>query len=198
MDTFRTDLGPAELRAGPFSFRHGRHASRADIARFDHEHRVWVRQRRTLHTGRTSGIDQCVSAAPEVVQRSEGLRLHHRLQQCYDANALFHRSPTITLRSGTAALRLTLWDEDQRELPGIRHAVSRHERPWSSRLQLALRFWHSWTKARDGRWTGSQGAKPVVLEDWPRFARVIASDRAFDRDTTDHTAERLNAGGGGA
>jgi hypothetical protein len=121
------------------------------------------------------------------------------------------------------------YEEIGRELPGIRHAVSRHERPWSSRLQFALRFWHGWTKARDGRWREGQGAKPVVLEDWPRFARVIASDLALDRDTTDprivgrfadaepllaaaseagaraavprmadHTAVRLNAGGGGA
>ena len=72
-----------------------------------------------------------------------------------------------------------------RELPSIRQAVSREERSRSSRLELPLRFWHGWTKARDERWKGSQGAKPVVLEDWPRFARVIASDLALDRDTTD-------------
>ena len=72
-----------------------------------------------------------------------------------------------------------------RELPSIRHAVSRQERSRTSRLELPLRFWHGWTKARDQRWKGSQGAKPVVLEDWPRFARVIASDLALDRDTTD-------------
>ena len=78
------------------------------------------------------------------------------------------------------------YEEIGRELPGIRHAVSRQERSWSSRLQLALRFWHGWTEARDERRKGSsQGDKPVVLEDWPRFARVIASDLALDRDTTD-------------
>jgi hypothetical protein len=72
-----------------------------------------------------------------------------------------------------------------RQLPGIRHAVSRQEPSWSARLELALRFWHGWTKARDEHWDGSQAAKPVVLEDWPRFARIIASDLALDRDTTD-------------
>ena len=77
------------------------------------------------------------------------------------------------------------YEEIGRELPGIRHAVSRQDLSWTSRLQLALRFWHGWTKARDERWTGSQGVKSVVLEDWPRFARVIASDLALDRDTTD-------------
>ncbi len=38
---------------------------------------------------------------------------NYRLQSCHDENALFHRSPVVTLRSGTAALRLTLWDEDR-------------------------------------------------------------------------------------
>jgi len=45
---------------------------------------------------------------------------NYRLQQCHDANAVFHGSPTVTLRSGTAALRLTLWDEDQRRLVRFR------------------------------------------------------------------------------
>jgi omega-6 fatty acid desaturase (delta-12 desaturase) len=45
---------------------------------------------------------------------------NYRLQQCHDANDVFRRSPTITLRSGTAALRLTLWDEDQRRLVRFR------------------------------------------------------------------------------
>jgi omega-6 fatty acid desaturase (delta-12 desaturase) len=45
---------------------------------------------------------------------------NYRLQQCHDANLLFHRSPTITLRSGTAALRLTLWDEEQGRLVRFR------------------------------------------------------------------------------
>ena len=45
---------------------------------------------------------------------------NYRLQQCHDANVVLQRSPTITLRSGTAALRLTLWDEDQRRLVGFR------------------------------------------------------------------------------
>ena len=43
-----------------------------------------------------------------------------RLQQRHDANAVFQRSPTITVRSGTAALRLTLWDEDQHRFARFR------------------------------------------------------------------------------
>ena len=77
------------------------------------------------------------------------------------------------------------YQEIGRELPSIRDAVSRQQRSRSSRFELPLRFWHGWTKARDDRWKGTQGAKPVVLEDWPRFARVLASDLALDRDTTD-------------
>ena len=45
---------------------------------------------------------------------------NYRLQQCHDASAVFQRSPTITLRSATAALRLSLWDEDQRRLVRFR------------------------------------------------------------------------------
>jgi len=41
---------------------------------------------------------------------------NHRLQACHDGSDLFAHSPVITLRSGMAALRLALWDEDQRRL----------------------------------------------------------------------------------
>jgi len=37
-----------------------------------------------------------------------------------DANAVFQRSPTIAVRSGTAALRLTLCDEGQHRLVRFR------------------------------------------------------------------------------
>jgi len=73
------------------------------------------------------------------------------------------------------------YGEIGRQLPGIRHAVSRQEPSWSARLQLPLRFWNGWTRARDEHWKGSPAAKPVLFEDWPRFARVIASDLALDR-----------------
>jgi len=45
---------------------------------------------------------------------------NYRLQQCHDENATFQHSPTVTLRSGTAALRLALWDEDRGRLIGFR------------------------------------------------------------------------------
>jgi hypothetical protein len=43
-----------------------------------------------------------------------------QLQQCHDANAVFQRSSTIAVRSGTAALRLTLCDEGQHRLVRFR------------------------------------------------------------------------------
>jgi hypothetical protein len=43
-----------------------------------------------------------------------------RLQQCHDANAVFQRSPTIAVRSGMAALRLTLCHEGQHRLVRFR------------------------------------------------------------------------------
>jgi len=45
---------------------------------------------------------------------------NYRLQRCHADNALFHHSPVVTLRSGTAALGLALWDEEQRRLVRFR------------------------------------------------------------------------------
>ncbi len=36
---------------------------------------------------------------------------NYRLQSCHDENALFQRSPVVTIRTGMAALQFTLWDE---------------------------------------------------------------------------------------
>jgi hypothetical protein len=47
------------------------------------------------------------------------------LQSCHDSHSLFAKSPVITLRTGTAALRLALWDEEQQRLVGFRD-VSDH------------------------------------------------------------------------
>jgi omega-6 fatty acid desaturase (delta-12 desaturase) len=49
---------------------------------------------------------------------------NYRLQDCHDANVLFHRSPTLTIRSATAALRLALWDEEQKRLVAFRDVVT--------------------------------------------------------------------------
>jgi acyl-lipid omega-6 desaturase (Delta-12 desaturase) len=48
---------------------------------------------------------------------------NYRLQSCHDANEMFHASPVVTLRSGTAGLRLALWDEDRARLVGFRDLV---------------------------------------------------------------------------
>lgn len=52
---------------------------------------------------------------------------NYRLQSCHDANPLFAASPIVTLRSGMAALRLSLWDEEQRRL--VRFADLRNVSP---------------------------------------------------------------------
>jgi hypothetical protein len=70
-----------------------------------------------------------------------------------------------------------------RQLPAVRATVSRHNPPWNSRLQVALRFWRRWTEARDERWRGRETDTHIAMADWPRFARTIASDLALDRDT---------------
>ena len=74
---------------------------------------------------------------PRVLQWFTGsIGLHHvhhvapkipnyRLQACNDSSVVFHSSPVVTLRSGMAALRLTLWDEDRRRLVGFRDVSPR-------------------------------------------------------------------------
>ena len=51
------------------------------------------------------GLHHVHHAAPKIP--------NYRLQSCHDENALFQQSPVATLRSGTAALRLALWDESR-------------------------------------------------------------------------------------
>jgi acyl-lipid omega-6 desaturase (Delta-12 desaturase) len=41
---------------------------------------------------------------------------NYRLQKCHEENVLFQSAPVVTPRSGMAALRLALWDEDRRRL----------------------------------------------------------------------------------
>lgn len=41
---------------------------------------------------------------------------NYRLQRCHDASPALHEAPVITLRTGTAAMRLALWDERQRRM----------------------------------------------------------------------------------
>jgi omega-6 fatty acid desaturase (delta-12 desaturase) len=49
-----------------------------------------------------------------------------RLKRCHEDNEIFQKSPIVTVRSGMAALRLALWDEDKgqlvrfRDVPGAR------------------------------------------------------------------------------
>ena len=45
---------------------------------------------------------------------------NHQLQACHDSDALFQQSPKLTLRSGNAALRLALWDEEAGRLVSFR------------------------------------------------------------------------------
>jgi omega-6 fatty acid desaturase (delta-12 desaturase) len=41
---------------------------------------------------------------------------NYRLRSCHESSELFARAPVVTLRSGSAALRLALWDEDRQRL----------------------------------------------------------------------------------
>lgn len=45
---------------------------------------------------------------------------NYKLQSCHDENPPLQVAPEITIRSGIAALRLALWDEDRRRLVGFK------------------------------------------------------------------------------
>jgi len=77
------------------------------------------------------------------------------------------------------------YGEIGRQLSTVRATVSRHDPPWNSRLQVALRFWRRWTEARDERWRGREAGKHIAVADWPRFARTLASDLALDSNTAE-------------
>jgi omega-6 fatty acid desaturase (delta-12 desaturase) len=53
---------------------------------------------------------------------------NYRLQQCHDENEIFQHSPIVTVRSGTAALRLALWDEERGRLVRFRDVTSLERR----------------------------------------------------------------------
>ena len=72
-----------------------------------------------------------------------------------------------------------------RLLPGIRQRVAREDSSRNHRLQLALRFWRGWTDARNQHWRITDVEQSISAADWPRLARVLASDLALDRDITD-------------
>jgi hypothetical protein len=89
------------------------------------------------------------------------------------------------LLEDAAAHETGRYAEIGRQLPAISDTMSRQDPSRNRRLQLALRFWNRWTDARDQHWQSRGVENPIAVGDWPRFARVIASDLALDRDTRD-------------
>ena len=45
---------------------------------------------------------------------------NYNLQSCHEENALFHDVTVLTLAKSVRTVRLTLWDEDRRQLVGFR------------------------------------------------------------------------------
>ena len=58
------------------------------------------------------------------VHHASPLIPNYRLQECHDANELFHDSPIVTLRSGLASLSLSLWDETSGRLVRFRDVAA--------------------------------------------------------------------------
>ena len=54
---------------------------------------------------------------------------NYRLRAAHEQQPMFARTPVVTVRSGIAALRLKLWDEDRRGLVGFRPREARASSP---------------------------------------------------------------------
>lgn len=50
---------------------------------------------------------------------------NYRLQRCHDETPMLHVAPVVTPRTGIAALRLALWDEEQRRMVRFRDVVAK-------------------------------------------------------------------------
>ena len=50
---------------------------------------------------------------------------NYRLQSCHDATPMLHVAPVLTLREGISALRLALWDEEQRRMVRFKDVAGR-------------------------------------------------------------------------
>jgi omega-6 fatty acid desaturase (delta-12 desaturase) len=51
---------------------------------------------------------------------------NYRLQRAHEENPMFHTVPTLTLWDGMRAVRLKLWDEDQKRLVSFAQARRAH------------------------------------------------------------------------
>ena len=121
------------------------------------------------------------SLAPVVAPEPSGAPIAIETPE-YDA---VRRALVAGLLEDAAAHDAGRYEELGRQIPTFGDVVWRQSRAQSVQLQLALRFWRGWVVARDDRWLDSEPANHMALTDWPRFARVIASDLAVDRSTRD-------------
>jgi hypothetical protein len=85
------------------------------------------------------------------------------------------------LLGDAAAHEAGRYTEIGRGMLEVRGAVARQDQAGTPRLQLALRFWGSWSEACVSR--PSLPSPPSV--DWPLLARALAADLTRDRDTRD-------------
>ena len=68
-----------------------------------------------------------------------------------------------------------------RRFDAMERALPRGAAPELTTLRIALTFWDAWIDARNAGWPSSVD---IPRADWPRLARLIASDLAGDRPIT--------------
>ena len=86
------------------------------------------------------------------------------------------------LREDATAHETGRVDAVGRRFDAMEHALPRGPAPQHTKLRIALTFWDAWIDARNAGWPSSVD---IPRSEWPRLARLIASDLADDRPITD-------------
>lgn len=68
-----------------------------------------------------------------------------------------------------------------RRFDAMERSLPRGGAPELTKLRIALTFWDAWIDARNAGWPSSVD---IHQAEWPRLARLIASDLAGDRQIT--------------
>jgi hypothetical protein len=88
----------------------------------------------------------------------------------------------LHLRGDATAHEAGRVDAVGRRFDAMERTLPRGATPDLTKLRIALTFWDAWIDARNGGWPSSTD---IPRSEWPRLARLIASDLTDDRDITD-------------
>jgi hypothetical protein len=106
------------------------------------------------------------------------LRRAHADMPAYDAT---RQAMVDGLTEDAIAHDAGRYNEVGRRFAAVRGAIP-DDTAQTTKLHVALRFWHSWMLARDRHWPVLDVPGGIDVAEWPLLARTIASDLALDRE----------------